>query len=79
MEVVKCSRCGAFYTQKGNVCPKCTNKDNFELETFKSFVEENGIELKTLNQVSALTGITEKNLNRFLTYKGLEGYKKLFK
>lgn len=79
MEVVRCSRCGAFYTNGGYVCPKCTNKDNFELSTFKNFVEENGVELQSLNQISVSTGISEKNLNRFLNYDGLEGYKKLFK
>ena len=79
MEVVRCSRCGAFYTNGGYVCPKCIDKDNFELSTFKNYVENNGIELKSLNQVSISTGISEKNLNRFLNYDGLEGYKKLFK
>ena len=79
MEVIRCSRCGAFYTNGGYVCPKCTDKDNFELSTFKNFVEQNGVELQSLNQVSDLTGISERNLNRFLNYDGLEGYKKLFK
>ena len=79
MEVNKCSRCGAFYTADGHVCPKCTDKDNFELSTFKNFVEENGMEVNSLNQVSISTGISEKNLTRFLGYEGLEGYKKLFK
>ncbi len=79
MEVAKCSRCGAFYTAEGNVCPKCAEKDNFELSTFKSYVQENGMELTSLSQVSISTGISEKNLNRFLNYEGLEGYKKLFK
>lgn len=79
MEVTKCSRCGAFYTSEGNVCPKCTSKDNLELSTFKNFIEENGMEVNSLNQVSISTGISEKNLNRFLNYDGLEGYKNLFK
>lgn len=79
MEVTRCSRCGTFYTNGGYVCPKCTNKDNFELSTFKNFVEQNGIEIQSLGQVSLSTGISEKNLNRFLNYDGLEGYKKLFK
>ena len=79
MEVVRCSRCGAFYTNGGYVCSKCSDKDNFELATFKNFVEENGVDVKSLNQVSISTGISEKNLNRFLGYEGLEGYKKLFK
>ena len=79
MEVVRCSRCGAFYTNGGYVCPKCTDKDNFELSTFKNYVEENGVELESLSQISKYTGISEKNLNRFLEYDGLQGYKKLFK
>ena len=79
MELNKCSRCGAFHTNPGDVCPKCANKDNLELSTFKNFVENNGVELKSLDQVSMSTGISEKNLNRFLNYDGLEGYKKLFK
>ena len=78
MEVARCSRCGSFYTSNGYVCPKCTNKDNFELSKFKNFVEENGLEIHSLSQVSSQTGILEKNLNRFLNYDGLEGYKKLF-
>lgn len=79
MEVVRCSRCGAFYTNGGYVCSKCTDKDNFELSAFKNYVEENGVELESLSQVSIYTGISEKNLNRFLDYDGLQGYKKLFK
>ena len=79
MEVGRCSRCGAFYTNGGYVCSKCASKDNYELTQFKNFVEENGLEIDSLSQVSNLTGISEKNLNRFLNYEGLEGYKKLFK
>ena len=45
MEVVKCSRCGAFYSNTGYVCPKCTDKDNFEFSTFKSYIEENQTEM----------------------------------
>lgn len=79
MEVRKCSRCGAFYTNGEYVCPKCAGQDNLELSTFKNFVEQNGLEINSLSQVSAQTGISEKNLNRFLGYDGLEGYKELFK
>ena len=78
MEVKRCSRCGAFYTNQGYVCAKCTNKDNLELSQFKNFVEKNGVEISSLRQVSSETGISERNLNRFLSYEGLEGYKKLF-
>ena len=79
MELVKCCRCGSFYTNNGCVCPKCTDKDNFELSTFKNYVEKNDMEIQSLEQVSIFTGISERNLNRFLNYDGLERYKKLFK
>ena len=78
MEVKRCSRCGAFYTNQGNVCPKCTCKDNLELSQFKNFVEEYGVEITSLSQIAKQTGISERNLNRFLNYEGLEGYKELF-
>lgn len=79
MEFSKCSRCGAFYTNTGYVCPKCMNRDNLELSTFKNFIENNGLNLPSLSDVAVSTGISEKNLNHFLTYDGLEGYKELFK
>ena len=79
MEVKRCARCGIFYTNSGYVCPNCTTKDNMELSQFKNFVEENGIEINSLKQISAETGISEKNLNRFLGYEEFKGYKNSLK
>ena len=36
MELNRCSRCGAFHAGESDVCPKCAEKDNLELSTFKS-------------------------------------------
>lgn len=63
----KCSRCGAFHTTESDVCPKCTNKDNLELSTFKSYIDQNGI--VPVDTISTETGITQKNVNRFLEYE----------
>ena len=60
------------------VCSKCETKDQLELSAFKDFMEENGLDYNSLNKVSDDTGISLSNLNRFLEYDGLEGYKKLF-
>ena len=38
MDFNKCSRCGSFYLSTGNVCPKCSSKDQLEFSTFKSKV-----------------------------------------
>ena len=70
MELNKCSRCGAFHTNSGDVCPKCAAKDELELSTFKSYIEENGF--SSIDTVATETGITQKNVSRFAGYQGIE-------
>ena len=69
MEFKKCNRCGGFFTADGTVCPKCSPKDTFELSTFKNYVEENG--LASVDAMSVGTGISAKNINRFINLEGL--------
>ena len=69
MELNKCSRCGAFHTSKSDVCPKCCDKDNLELATFKSYIEENGF--SSIDTIATQTGIAQKNVNRFMEYQGI--------
>lgn len=75
MEFNKCSRCGSFYISEGAVCPKCSSKDGFEFSTFINYVEENGFE-NSLDTIANETGISVKNLNRFLEYNEFEAFKK---
>ena len=74
MELNRCSRCGSFYVSSGNVCPNCSIKDGFEFSTFKSYVQENGLD-NSLNSISNETGISVKNLNRFLGLNSIEELK----
>lgn len=67
MEFSKCNRCGNFYISNSNVCPKCAAKDNLEFSAFKNYIQENGFE-ESLGAISSETGISEKNLSRFLNY-----------
>lgn len=69
MDFSKCNRCGAFFVSEGNVCPKCSPKDALELETLKNYIEENGF--SSIDIVSERTGISVKNLNRFLNVDGI--------
>ncbi|MFR6021767.1 MAG: hypothetical protein ACLUHC_02415 [Clostridia bacterium] len=73
MEFNKCSRCGNFYISNDLVCPKCKAKDAFEFETFQSYIQENGL-TQNLDTISSQTGISVKNLNRFLDYSGYNNY-----
>ena len=70
MEFKKCNRCGNFYVSEGQVCSKCAPKENCEYSTFKSYVEENGIDTQ-INNMAGQTGISPKNLNRFIESDGL--------
>ena len=78
MEFNRCGRCGSFYISEGNVCPKCSTKDGFEFSNFKSYVQENGLE-NSLDTISGETGISVKNLNRFLEYEEFKGFKNTLK
>ena len=71
MEFKKCTRCGNFYVTEGNVCPRCVAKDNMEFSTFKTYIKENGL-IGSIDTISGKTGISEKNINRFLTYNEIK-------
>ena len=59
MELNKCTRCGAFHTNSGDVCPKCANRDNLELSTFRKNVyceiNESLLKLNTKRKGSYMT------------------------
>lgn len=69
MELNKCSRCGAFHTNSGDVCPKCSNRDNLELSTFRKYIDSNGF--SSIDTIATETGIAQKNVNRFLGYQAI--------
>ena len=71
MEFNKCTRCGSFYLSNGNVCPKCSSKDKLEFSTFQNYIQENGLD-ENIDTIANETGISIKNINRFLTYENYE-------
>lgn len=70
MEFKRCNRCGCFFTSNDDVCCNCLSKDKFEMSKFKNFIEENNNlnQIHSLNELSLQTGISSKNINRFLGY-----------
>lgn len=70
MEINKCTRCGAFHTNPGDVCPNCSTKDMLELSTFHSYIEQNGID-NSIDVIAFETGIAQKNINRFFGYQDM--------
>ena len=74
MNLNKCARCGAFFATNNNVCPNCEAKDSGEISKLKNFLSENECP-NSLESLSIDTGISERNLNRFLNVSDFEDYK----
>ena len=68
MEFKKCDRCGCFYLSDSAVCGNCSPKDSFEMAKLKSYLESENYS-NSINSISVDTGISVKNLNRFLGNK----------
>ena len=67
MEIKKCVRCGQFFETNQEVCNSCLAKDNKEIGRLKNYFSYNYIAGGTSKEdISFNTGITIKNLNRFL-------------
>lgn len=67
MEFKKCERCGCFFTSTGDTCINCSPKDRLEMSKLKNFLEgTSSYEGINIDSISYNTGITIKNLNRFL-------------
>ena len=65
MNFNKCCRCGCFFISDNSVCPTCQLKDQYEMSQLKNFLEENTNHIN-IDNLSASTGISVRNLNRFL-------------
>ena len=66
MNFNKCSRCGCFFLTEGTVCPNCQPKDQLEINRLKDYIAENTDISYNMNHIISSTGISDKNLNRFL-------------
>ncbi len=65
MEFKKCERCGSFYLSESNICENCSPKDNFELSKLRNYFEGD-IQANSIDSIAVDTGISVKNLNRYL-------------
>lgn len=73
MELKRCARCGKFYASDVEVCHECEKKDLADLSKLKGFFADNYISGVSKTEISASTGISAKNLNRYLGYEEFAG------
>lgn len=73
MNFNKCERCGCFFATDNSTCPSCSTKDNIEMNQLKNYLINNStVSDNIINNVASIsseTGITVKNLNRYLGNK----------
>lgn len=73
MELKKCARCGKFYASDVEVCQDCEKKDLADLSKLKGFFADNYVVGVSKNEISSTTGISTRNLNRYLGYQEFSG------
>lgn len=73
VEARKCARCGCMYIAETEVCSSCQQKDGVDLFKLKGFLSEGIEEPITQGELSVATGISNKNLSRFLGYDEFKG------
>lgn len=66
MEFKKCARCGIFFLSDKNVCPKCLPKDMCEIAKITDYINGNDLTGYSLTNLSVNTGVSLKNINRYL-------------
>ena len=78
MEFKKCERCGCFFVSTDNICSNCSAKDSMDISKLKDYFNNND-EIPTFGALVQNTGISEKNLTRYLqTNNFIENQNKIF-
>ena len=73
MELKRCARCGKFYSSDVEVCQECEKKDFADLSKLKGFFADYYVSGVSKNEITAQTGISARNLNRYLGYEEFSG------
>ena len=73
MELKRCARCGKFYASDVEVCHECEKKDLADLSKLKGFFADGYVSGISKTEISASTGISARNLNRYLGYEEFAG------
>lgn len=71
MNLNKCSRCGCFFVSATDVCPKCESKDKNDINHLTNFLNESDGSAISVEDLSLSTGVSLKNVNRFLQNKDI--------
>ena len=75
MDFKKCPRCGNFFHSELTVCQNCLNNENLDIQKLKNYFEENiNIQNYTMQDISTYTGISSRNLTRYMVREEFSKY-----
>ena len=77
MEFNKCIRCGSFFASNDKVCPNCKTKDEVDKSTIRNYLANNDIP-QNVESLAFQSGVSLKNVNRYLQTKEFSDLKKTF-
>ena len=77
MNFNKCVRCGCFFTSEDLVCPNCKSKDEVDKLSLQSYLDNNDIPSNP-EALASLSGISVKNINRYLEMQEFSNLKEKF-
>ena len=77
MEFKKCVRCGCFFSTEDAVCPNCKTKDEIDKKTIKNYMPSANVP-ENIEALSSISGVSVKNINRFLENEDFSKIKKQF-
>ncbi len=78
MKFNKCARCGCFFTSQDQVCPNCKSMDEVDKQSLKNYLVDNEIPVNA-ESLSYNSGVSLKNINRYLDTKEFSTLKNAFK
>jgi len=65
MELKKCARCGVFFATANDVCFNCESKDKQDINNLNNYIVTSP-EVNTIESLSSNTGVSIKNIARFI-------------
>ena len=68
MNFKTCMRCGCFFSSEDLVCPNCRAKDEVDKKSIRNYLQKNDTP-KNAESLSFYSGVSIKNINRFLETK----------
>jgi hypothetical protein len=77
MKFNKCERCGCFFASEDSICPNCKSKDEVDKLSLKTYLANNDMP-KNADTLAFYSGVSIKNINRFLKTKEFSSLKKSF-